>query len=356
MPLIIHRYTNKPEEGYEKLKESTDKDHIFYKALNTHTAYKVGSPWGPWLVTRPMLDTLTILVDLKGFEEYQHLWSAFVDVTKTKEHPAFSAVYRKKYAFFWTSEPIHEGSEPPQVYQELQTQTHKDTKEKTYRLRLHFSPERTGKYKFQEFIEDLSYVWAEPDLADRILKKGRVSRYDIAIDILGITPPELVFDPTIDGKRIFYSPKEGELETAYFGKKKKTAPVKVYNKVLQQIEAEEKKKYVANPYTRVEYSRKSGVVLPKLISRDSPLPLLSVYKAPPRPDKVDPAVWKLFLPCVRYLGLESALGLLDEPLQPLVRDAMAEAKAATRRPDKIWKFWPKTLQKYGFYFPEGEEP
>lgn len=35
---------------------------------------------------------------------------------------------------------------------------------------------------------------------------------------------------------------------------------------------------------------------------------------------------------------------------------MAEAKAATWRPDKIWKFWPKTLEKYGFYFPEGEEP
>jgi hypothetical protein len=326
-------FSNKPgKKGEREGDKGKDKDNKKKekKYYSGYAAYRFKDKSG--IVSVPRIDAITFLVDLDP-EEADAMLNLLLLNAEDEEVEGFAADKSSKNIFNWSA------AGAPVIFT-----VPKPNQKKV--LRLEFSPERLKRAGIKLLKENIEILTSGVLDWERVRKTGKITRYDVAVDFIGLEPADLLFDYHDEGKRIFYLGNAGELQTVYFGKKI-NSPVKVYNKKLEEAEQGKSHPYCASHYTRLEITRKpKNLWLKGLSQQNSPLNKIDVFCVN-RPKGISDQVWSMFLPCARYLGLKEAIALLPAKHQGLVTAQVDECKQDTWRPEKIWKMWPIGVSRYG---------
>lgn len=232
-------------------------------------------------------------------------------------------------------------------------------KSSTSFMRLEFNPAKLG-LEGMEFlrlrIESIlcnNYPWQD------IAAKGRVTRIDIAVDIIGtyadIDSLQAMEAPqatkAIPGKKWGFYASSGETETIYLGVKGKgkLAPIILYNKAQQLTDTNSPPMYGNCPHIRVEVRKTPQCSITSLLSMKNPLLDVSIIDSfqPVTPPET-PHAWRFFLDCCHLRGKEHALSLLpSEELREAYAKALKTAEHKLWRPEKLWEKWSIVMERSG---------
>lgn len=224
-------------------------------------------------------------------------------------------------------------------------------------MRFEFNPAALGRSGIEFLRERLEgpifmnqYTWKQ------IASGCRVTRLDLAIDLIGVRTASLLIEHGTQGKKAKPGKKlciyaaSGALETAYpkFAKGK-LAPIIVYDKAQQLTESQGAALYGDKPHARVEFRLQPNRPITGLNSMKNPFLGLSIIDpGKPIDPPETPHAWGFFLDSCRHRGRAGALSLM--PIGE-TRTAYAQAlKSADRgiwRPEILWSKWPKALLKSG---------
>ena len=221
-------------------------------------------------------------------------------------------------------------------------------KSTTHHLRLEFNPTALGtpgiailKTQLESLVPDgLSF-------AD-IMTNGKVTRVDIAVDIVGIHLADLLLSTNSVGKQHWYLSAEGKPETGYIGMKptEKNAKWTTYNKRQQLKDSPHPpatQAYGGLSHTRVEYRATPMKTFPALGSLKNPFTEISLAY-PVAPKGLKPHTWTFFVDSCDRRGQPAALAMLpDGKLRKSYQNALDAAHASFWRPGKIWESWPDAL-------------
>lgn len=224
-------------------------------------------------------------------------------------------------------------------------------------LRFEFNPAALGPSGVAFLREQLEGpIFTNQHTWKQIASGCRVSRIDLAVDLIGVQTASLLIAYGTPGKKGSQGKKlcifagAGALETAYpkFAKGK-PAPVIVYDKAQQLADAQLLTLYGEKPHARVEFRVQPNRPIIGLSSMKNPFLGLSIVDpikliVPPETQHS----WDFFLDSCRHRGRAGALSLLAAGE---LRTAYAQAlKAADRnvwRPETLWAKWPKALLRSG---------
>jgi hypothetical protein len=185
-----------------------------------------------------------------------------------------------------------------------------------------------------------------------IITNGKVTRVDVAVDIVGVHLADLLLSIESGGKHHWYYSEKGKPETGYLGIKKsdKNAKWITYNK-RQQIKDSSgqsaEQAYGGLSHTRIEYHAMPNKPFPALNTVSNPFNEISLA-FPKAPKGVKPHAWTFFLDSCARRGQPAALALLPEgKLRKTYQQAVDAGHASFWRPDKIWEAWPDALLNSG---------
>jgi len=215
-------------------------------------------------------------------------------------------------------------------------------------MRLEFNPAKLGADGMAKLKNAVEQVFADHVSFEKFLVASRVSRVDVACDLVNVATDEVVARSYKAGKSLVYHGKSGKLETAYFAvKKKKSSPQKIYNKARQLTDVQRQEKFPGIPHTRVESTIKTNIAVAKLAAIENPFLSLDVRFPTKSHAPEQPYVWQLFLDSCRFRGMDAALAQLPEPLRTSYKDALDATKGVLWKPADIWQGWPQVLAESG---------
>jgi hypothetical protein len=211
------------------------------------------------------------------------------------------------------------------------------------RIRLEFNPSKLG-------IEGLDHL--HNVLSDVIeggwqafIKEGRVSRLDVAVDLVGVRMTKLKMVPPKAVVSQTWSSSKGKLQTFQWGKPNGSY-TQIYNKTA---EMEARGVAVSGPQiVRFERRPKDPAFksLAKLAELENPFAGFVLTTTLPEAPQDGPAyVWPLFCDSVGVRGLLAALQLLPEHKRPIFKKQFASAAPEWWNPDAIWAQWPAVVQQ-----------
>lgn len=214
-------------------------------------------------------------------------------------------------------------------------------------LRIDFNPAKVN-VAMLKYIVNLNWL-IHPDYGfDYVLKNGKVTRCDLAVDISHEQVGSLYYHyPKIQYVEVHS--KSGRTE--YLGGKTKTGKrIAIYDR-LPVIKANNAKKYYDpqqqiplpdNDIMRVEVRLFPKEPLASLLSTNNPFGPLVVSTASQKYE--DDPVWDLFLALARFEGAQASLGRLTKHKRKEYVDRLKKAKSAWWRPEEIWAQFPHVLQ------------
>jgi len=186
---------------------------------------------------------------------------------------------------------------------------------------------------------------------EHILSTSKVTRLDIAVDIIGIRIDALDLQFGGEGKSHWYYSGAGQPETGYLGIKQsdKNAPWTAYNKrkQLKETAGSGKQLYGGLSHTRLEFHAKPNKPLGELKHYPNPFTQISVAY-PVAPKGVSLYAWQFFLDACQRRGHKQALALIpDGQVKGRYVKALTTAHETFWRPEKIWAVWEQSLSKHG---------
>jgi hypothetical protein len=196
----------------------------------------------------------------------------------------------------------------------------------THSLRLEFNPAALGSPGIAFLKAQLETLVLEGLSFSDIITKGKVTRVDIAVDIVGVHLADLLILVNSGGKQHWYLSAKGKLETGYLGMKTgdKNAKWKTYNKrqeIKDHSTSPKEQAYGGLSHTRVEYryaTNKPFLELDTLENRFNEISL--AY--PKAPKGVKPYAWA-------FLSTAAQCGA-NPPLWRCCR--MESSERATKKP------------------------
>lgn len=217
---------------------------------------------------------------------------------------------------------------------------------KSYRpdLRLEFNPVKAGPSGMKALREVLDQLlpfggW------DFLMKKGKVSRLDVAADIKGIRmhhfhllPQQVLVTKTYE--------KQAKLKTIYVGKPTGNQ-LTVYSKSAEMAAAG---KPLPVPTVRIEKRlKKLGKSLSQLDKLENPFLGFNIVSTPPGPPAGEETpknkyIWTLFLDSVARRTLGPALKLLPQAKMTTYRNHFKGFEQPWWDVKKVWAQWPETLK------------
>ena len=218
----------------------------------------------------------------------------------------------------------------------------------THHLRLEFNPTALGAPGIAFLKAQLEALVLDGLSFADIIVNGKVTRVDIAVDIVGVHLADLLVTTKTEGKQHWYLSDKGKPETGYLGMKKgdKNAKWTAYNK-RQQLKDNpnhpETQAYGGLSRTRIEYRAAPMKAFPELVSLKSPFTEISLAY-PKAPKGVKSYEWTFFIDsCVRR-GQTAALAMLPGgKLRNIYQKSLDTAHESFWRPGKIWEAWPDAL-------------
>ena len=214
-----------------------------------------------------------------------------------------------------------------------------------HNLRLEFNPRALGGPGMDFLKYEIEALQVGGLNFQDIATNGKITRVDVAVDLIGIGIHDLIFRCSEGGKSHCYFSEAGQLETGYFGLKdsNKNCPWVAYDKKQQLLELQEELPYGGNSYTRIEYHSKLNIKLASLPAMKNPFCFFSVAYAK-TPNGTPTHVWQHFLDSCRHRGVDRALELMPPgPRKALYSETLNLSHEAFWKPAVIWAAWPEAV-------------
>ncbi|WP_340693237.1 hypothetical protein [Hyphomonas sp.] len=224
-------------------------------------------------------------------------------------------------------------------------------------LRLEFSVSKLGKTG----IKELANRWSEIDIDNVAFQAlwldARITRVDIAVDILNLDISDLVvFNPAVWKIWSAASASTGmQTHQFYLKKANKKSPfldpksrsdLLVYDKREEQLAHGNEPRFDQIAHVRVEASRQSKSFLRNLPKLTYPFQGWEFQRPASLPPPYEAWIWKLFFDSARVRGYEAAKMLVPEHIWEKgdhLLDKFYEGDLINEQ--SIWPDWDKTLQK-----------
>lgn len=271
-----------------------------------------------------------------------------------------SGVYRSVVWLFGTEKPVainfSFGSSP------LQDVAHW--------FRIEFNPMKLGQEGIYDLVESLHEASGKTFRVGKFLKSSRVTRIDVAVDIIGLSVPEIILTAKAEGKRVHYHGSDGVLETVYVHKKSpkpknedakpsrsRLGPqiVSVYDKRREIISSGGVPDFDGCAITRVEVRKtRFGNVKVQLVLLDKLKdPLLDIGVGQVRSASPDGGwQWLEYVEMRRGSGHDWACKLMNlsvkdgDQLQKTFKNHPKDVLT----PAAVWPFWSQGLEVTGLRF------
>jgi hypothetical protein len=178
-----------------------------------------------------------------------------------------------------------------------------------------------------------------------VVKHGRITRIDIAVDIPNTRPENYAILPQ-QGLTSQKWAVNGKLQTFVLGTKKGNQTI-LYNKKKQRLS--QGKKWAGKATVRIERRLRnpSHYKLSSLNKLPNPFLAAKLLKMPgPPASEKKPWMWSLFTDSVSVRGLPAALKILPAERRAVYRKHLAQSEHELWTPDEIWAKWPDCLAKY----------
>jgi len=182
--------------------------------------------------------------------------------------------------------------------------------------------------------------------------EGKVTRLDIAVDLINIDLEDLLVSTPKPSVSMGYFGLTGKAETKYLNVNKKGSNLYVYDRrarlaKLQQEGVGDGPEYGDTKHTRVEvrtHADKPITALPGLQNRLKRIDLIDIEAAEPPEEQYH---WQLFQDSCRYRGVAGALALLPDGVRDQYEAAIKAVSGQLWRPDKLWGHWPEVVEESG---------
>lgn len=225
-------------------------------------------------------------------------------------------------------------------------------------LRLEFNPNKVTLAD----IKQLPKLWAQFDGGlvpfEAFICDARITRVDIAIDLLNIRPRDLFVYNKKVWKIWSASSQDRGIETQNFyqtsGHKKsaqqspkKRSQLMIYDKRKERVANGQEPIHGDLEHTRIEWSINKNLQFKNLPGMESPFDDWQIRRAIVSEPPLEDWVWTLLLDSARFRGFGAAWELIPKHLWP--NDL--EEKFACYLPDdlvtsdKLWKFWPEAISR-----------
>ena len=196
----------------------------------------------------------------------------------------------------------------------------------TLQVLVEYEPKTSGlnffRFDFNPAHVDMEWIeWflltVLPGGIDDIVDKGRVTRIDLSVDLMGIHVDSLLAAyPGMQVSRLFC--KSGKTETLYLGGTEGAKFVVLYDKV-QQVKHQNAKWHVdkplpASPTTRIEIRLRPDAAILQLASMENPFQKLIIAPLASVPTQ-DELLWRLFVAVAQVRGAQDALLMIDDKNQ-----------------------------------------
>lgn len=308
-------------------------------------------------VSSPSIDKLSIVVPVNDEERRKHIILTLIEAAKDESpQPSkfasdsdlvtgFSvknAPWRGKYkvAVNFTMDGIPE----PILVQAGPTSNFTNSF-----VRLELNPRALGPKGLSRFKVALGQTTTGAFEWDQVIKSGKVTRYDVAVDMYNVDTRQIVWASEIKGKTHLYTDPDGGTQTVYIGTKSNSSQY-YYDKLAETKDHDKPVEFVGY-HTRVEFRVTTGKMLVDLKNVDNPLHKLSLYHLDEPPPGVERWIWNLVRVNCVHKGVQNALLDLPEGLRPLVACKLEECLKRIWRPDQLWNAWPSVVNKSGLLAP-----
>jgi hypothetical protein len=214
---------------------------------------------------------------------------------------------------------------------------------KAIKCRFEFNPRKLGESGIDE-LRAIAVILMNGGW-EYVVKHGRITRIDIAVDIPNTRPENYAILPQ-QGLTSQKWAVNGKLQTFVLGTKKGNQTI-LYNKKAKRLSQGKK------------WSGKAAVRIERRLRNPSPYKLSLLHKllnpflaakllkmpGPPAWEK-KPWMWSLFTDSVSVRGLPAALKILPAERRTAYRKHLAQCAHELWTPDQIWAKWPACLAKY----------
>ena len=217
------------------------------------------------------------------------------------------------------------------------------------RLRLELNPRKLGPAGFSELDSLLDVALGEGFHLPKMLSTARVTRVDVAVDVIGAAPADLFARPSKPFQKVqAYFGADHELQTMIYSRGKNTshAKVMVYDRRAHKKEANKPPIYGELAHSRVEVVRRfqgSAKVQPlsTLTLMSNPLSEVAFGWVPALNRADDPAM-RHALDALRLRGFSQPLASA-----PSLPAELVSLSSALWQTDEIWAEWPAAVAATG---------
>ncbi len=206
-------------------------------------------------------------------------------------------------------------------------------------LRVEFNPSKAGT-SGMDLLRQHCAAFLDYDYTT-LVKAGRVTRMDVAMDLMGIRLDDLAARSVKLKKSTVHSAVDGGTETVYLGATKGNRRIRIYDKGKQLGETGQK--LPSFPVTRVEAELRNVCMLRNIPALGNPFTDVGIWYLPEANFAGEDHIWRMFLDSVSRRGLRSALKQIPDSYRQPFNDALHACPLGMWDPGKHWAYWPKRV-------------
>lgn len=226
---------------------------------------------------------------------------------------------------------------------------------KNAEVRLEFNPSRLSPAGLKKLFEAWKHIEADTIPLPAHLTSARVTRCDVAVDVLNLRLADLfVHCPAVWKVWTCSSMAEGAQTINFYQESKKQSPflnpkkranVVVYDKREERMAKGKPPEFGPLAHTRIEFQLNKTAYFKNLANTQYPAKdwafCRTILDQPPlKPDR-----WRVFLDCARFRGYAAAEALLDEDEKAALE--LAKSSQVSWFKDlfdkDVWKYWPDAV-------------
>lgn len=233
----------------------------------------------------------------------------------------------------------------------------KPTKPGSRFLRLEFNPDQLGPSGVAALRDFIDTLFVGALTYQHVLEDSIIQKIDIACDLVNVPMGAVLIRSKLKGKSMHYVGDAG-LETSYQGKSSKAAPIKVYDKKKQIVEAKGgTPPFGELSHIRVEISKRTNSIpLCNLGKFSNVMQSVEVLVAAPEMFPEQEHHWQFFVDSCQFRGIDAALNLMPEGLRKAYRKALNGGSDPLWDPVALWSCWPQVVAESGLLEPYNAGP
>lgn len=216
-------------------------------------------------------------------------------------------------------------------------------------LRIEFNPNALGPEGVKSFRAMLPHLTHNAVGWNSLGTTGRVTRVDVAVDLVNIGLDDILIRTVQLGKTMNYFGKDGQSETKYMNVSKKGSKSYVYDRKVRLVEAKKASEFGEAKYIRTEVRIVPECALSDLAKLQNKLTKIEFFdfEAPTPPENI--YHWKHFQDSCRYRGFEGALQAFPPELRKAYEKAVADVAGGLWQPENLWTSWPSVVSNSGLW-------